>query len=129
MTFRELRHAQDWVLFFEHRCEREMQRIADGDPPLFADLIQIFGGRPITDARDGNFAPGALVLRPLPRLPILISHWPAEDAFGSKLTIFFDRTAEQNLPVESLYRLVGGIVEMLRKIVGRQIALHAPVAG
>ncbi len=123
VTFRELRHAQDWIRFFEHRCERELQHIADGDPSLFGDLVQIFGGRPITDAVDGSFAPGALVLRPLPLVPMLISYWPAEDAFGSKLTIYFDRTAEKNLPVESLYRLTGGIVEMLRKIVQRQIAL------
>ncbi len=121
VTFRELRHAQDWIRFFEHRCEREMQRIADGDPQLFGDLLQIFGGRPLPDPPNGSFAPSALVIRPLPRLPVLISYWPAEDTFGSKLTLFFDRTAEENLPVESLYRLSGGIVEMLRKITQRQM--------
>jgi len=119
VLFRELRHTKDWVLFFGHRCEGEMQHIADADPHLFVALLQIFGGKPPVDPDRGTFAPDALVIRPLPRLPILISYWPAEGAFGSKLTILFDRTAEENLPAESIYRLTGGLVEMLRKTLQR----------
>jgi Domain of unknown function (DUF3786) len=61
----------------------------------------------------------ARVICPLPRIPLLISYWPDEAGFGSRLTLFFDRTAEKNLPAESLYRLAGGLLEMLRKMVQR----------
>jgi len=73
VLFRELRHTSDWILFFDHRCEAELRRIADVDPRLFMDLLQIFGGRPLPDPGDGCFAPDALVIHPLPRLPILVS--------------------------------------------------------
>jgi len=125
VLFRELRHAQDWILFFDHRCEAELRRIADVDPLLFLDLLQIFGGQPLTDPGDGSFAPNARVIHPLPKLPILVSYWPAEDTFGSKLTLFFDRTAERNLSADYIYRLVGGLVEMLRKILRRHTAQPA----
>lgn len=125
VLFRELGHARDWIRFFDHRCEGALLRLADGDPQLFVDLLRIFGGQPVRDPGAGRFAPDALEIRPLPRLPILISHWPTEGDFGSKLTLFFDRSAEQNLPAESIYRLVGGLVEMLRKILQRQAALSA----
>lgn len=125
VLFRELRHTQDWILFFGHRCETELQRIADVDPALFLDLLQIFGGKPETHPDDNSFAPDALVIHPLPRLPVLISYWPAEDSFASKLTLFFDRTAERNLSADYIYRLVGGIVEMLRKIMQRHSAQPA----
>jgi hypothetical protein len=119
VLFRELGHTQDWIRFFDHRCAGELHRLADMDPQLFVDLLRIFGGKPPVDPGDGSFAPEALVIHPLPRVPILISYWEAEGDFESKLTVFFDRTAEKNLPAESLYRLTGGLVEMLRRILPR----------
>ncbi len=123
VLFRELAHARDWIRFFEQRCEAEMLRIANTDPQTFVDLLRIFGGKAVADPGDGRFAPEALEIRPLPRLPILISYWPPEDEFEAKLSLFFDRSAEQNLPAESIYRLVAGLVEMLRKILQRHGAL------
>lgn len=123
VVFGQLRHAKDWTRFFDHRCDGEMLRIANSDPEVFLDLIRIFGGKPVADPSAGRFAPGALEIRPLPRLPILISYWPPEDGFDAKLSLFFDRSAEQNLPAESIYRLVAGLVEMLRKILQRHGAL------
>jgi hypothetical protein len=58
----------------------------------------------------------SVVLYPLPKVPILICYWKSEDDLESRLHVFFDDTAEKNLPVESLFTLGTGIVRMLEKI-------------
>ena len=60
-----------------------------------------------------------MVLYPLPKVPVLICYWKAEDDIESKLHVFFDDTAEKNLPVDSLFTLGTGIVRMLEKIMHR----------
>ena len=58
----------------------------------------------------------SVVLYPLPKVPILICYWKPEEDLASRLHLFFDATAEKNLPVESLFTLGTGLVRMLEKI-------------
>ena len=58
----------------------------------------------------------SLVLRPLPKVPILICYWKPEDGLESSLNLFFDSTVEENLRIESLYALCTGLVRMFEKI-------------
>jgi hypothetical protein len=46
----------------------------------------------------------------------MVAYWCVEEEFESKLTLFFDRSAEVNLGAESIYLLTRGIVEMLTRI-------------
>lgn len=39
-----------------------------------------------------------------------------EDGFESNLNLFFDSTADDNLPIESIYALGTGLVRMFEKI-------------
>jgi hypothetical protein len=52
----------------------------------------------------------------MPRVPLMIAYWCADQEFESKLTLFFDRSAEVNLGAESIYLLIMGIVEMFTRI-------------
>jgi hypothetical protein len=61
----------------------------------------------------------SVVLYPLPRVPMLICYWRPEEDMESKLHIFFDKTAEKNLPLDSLFTLGTGIAMMLEKIMAR----------
>ena len=116
VPFRELEHGRTWAPLFEQRCEKPLKIIADSYSDLFEDLISLFSG---TSAHDRFESDIAVVLYPLPRVPMLICYWRPDDGIESKLHIFFDGTAEQNLSVESLFTLGTGLVRMFEKIMHR----------
>jgi hypothetical protein len=113
MPFRELEKGNMWEQLFERRCETPLKRIADGHAELFEDLISMFSG---TSSPDQFSSDISVVLYPLPKVPILICYWKPEEGMGSKLHVFFDETAEQNLTMDSLFTLGTGLVRMFEKI-------------
>ncbi len=121
VTFGELKNSEDWRRFYSHRCEKGMQDIAEKDPDLFFDVMDLFGSGPPEATAGEAFATAdyATVLFPLPKVPILIAYWKAEDRFDARLTLLFDRSAEDNLGAESIYLLVMGMLEMLKRITAR----------
>lgn len=116
VPFRELEHGKTWAPLFEQRCEKPLKVIADSYNDLFEDLISLFSG---TSAHDRFESDIAVVLYPLPKVPVLICYWRPDDGMESKLHIFFDGTAEQNLSIESLFTLGTGLVRMFEKIMHR----------
>ncbi len=116
VPFRELPQGKTWTPLFEQRCEKPLKRIADSHSDLFGSLIALFGGTAAARAFDSDIS---VVLLPLPRVPMLVCYWRPEDGMESQLHLFFDDTAEQNLPVESLFTLSTGIVRMLERIMFR----------
>jgi hypothetical protein len=87
--------------------------IDDTHGELFEDLISMFSGV----SSFNNFSSDiSVVLYPLPKVPILVCYWRPEDDLESRLHLFFDDTAEKNLPIESLFTLGTGLVRMLEKI-------------
>ncbi len=113
VPFRELPKGRTWAPLFEQRCEKPMKRIADAYSDLFADLVGMFGGSSSSPAFDSDVS---VKLRPLPKVPLLVCYWRPDEGMESKLHLFFDDTAERNLPVESLFTLGTGIARMLEKI-------------
>lgn len=115
--FSELKHAKDWVRFFEWRCEKVMQSMVDEDPDLFCDMIDLFAVSDETGSTE-PFASADYVftLYPLPKVPMKIVIWKADEQFDSKLSLFFDKSAEGNLGVEAIYMLCVGFLEMLKRI-------------
>jgi hypothetical protein len=116
VPFRELPRGKTWNPLFEQRCEKPLKRIADSHSELFEALVSMFGGTSAARAFDADIA---VVLFPLPRVPMLVCYWKPEDGMESQLHLFFDDTAERNLPVESLFTLATGIVRMLERIMFR----------
>ena len=60
-----------------------------------------------------------LVLRPLPKVPMLINYGKPEGNFDSNFNIFFASNAENNLNIESIHMLCSGLVTMFEKITSR----------
>ncbi len=58
----------------------------------------------------------ALVLHPLPHIPILICYQAADGDLESELNVFFDECCAVNLHIKSLYTLCAGLVQMFEKI-------------
>ncbi len=113
INFRELKDGQVRFAHFQQRCEKPLKQIADTYPELFTDLLEIFEGKRVDSPMNSDVS---IALYPLPLVPILIGYWYPEEELESSLHIFFDETAQDNLPIDSLYTLSEGIVMMFGKI-------------
>jgi hypothetical protein len=112
ISFREIKGGIEWQALFTNRCEEPLRKLADGNPGLLHDIIDLFMGRTI-DWYDADIA---LVLHPLPKFPILICYQEPEDDLDSKLTIFFDECCSVNLHIKSIFTLCHGLVQMFTKV-------------
>ena len=113
LHLRDLPGGLDWKHFFEHRCEKALKKVIDQHTNLFELIIDIFSGSPAPEQFDSDIA---VLIHPLPRLPILICYWKPEDGMDSSLNMFFDASAGQNLPIDAIYILCMGLVTMFEKI-------------
>lgn len=113
VPFRELKNGAMWAPLFGQRAEKPLKRVADSYTDLFEHMIQVFNAKRAPNAFESDIA---VILHPLPRIPLLICYWKPDDGMESQLNIFFDDTAEDNLDVDSLYRITAGLVLMLEKI-------------
>ena len=113
VSMRELEGGKDWAHFFEHRCEKPLQKVADAYPDLFADMVQLFNGRQVENHYESDIS---VVMHPFPKLPLLICYWRPEEGMASDLHVFFDSRAESNLNIESIYALGAGLLRMFEKI-------------
>ncbi|WP_163339532.1 DUF3786 domain-containing protein [Desulfopila sp. IMCC35008] len=113
VPFRELETSKDWARFFDHQCVRLLKKIADSNPSFFEDIISLFNGKPVEDHYDADIS---LIIKPLPLLPILFCYNNPEDGLESDLNLFFDFTADKNLPVEDIYILITGLAKMFEKL-------------
>lgn len=112
LPMRDLRGGMEWGQFFEHRTEVPLKKVIDGYLDLFKIMFDVFGAQQ-AEAFDSDIA---VVLHPLPKVPMLICYWQAEDGMDSDLHMFWDATAPDNLMVDALYFLGAGMVTMFEKI-------------
>ncbi|SHI52411.1 DUF3786 domain-containing protein [Desulfosporosinus lacus] len=118
VPFRELSSDTVWDSFFEQRFEKPLKQLIDSYPDLIEDLIYIFNGKPVETSFTSDIS---LVLYPLPKIPLLICYKKPEEDLESKLNVFFDSTAGDNLQIDSIYRLCVGLLVMFQKISSRHI--------
>jgi hypothetical protein len=127
VPFRELEHGKTWNPLFERKCEQPLKHLADTHADLFEDLISMFSGTSSTNHFSSDIS---VVLYPLPKLPMMVCYWKPEEGMESRLHLFFDDRAEENLLIESIYSTCMGIVRMLEKIMqkhaGRSHAFSLP---
>ncbi len=116
LPLRELESGAVWARLFEQRCEKPLKRIADSHPGLFEDLIGLFSAARAPRSFNSDVA---VMLRPLPVVPVLICYWKAEDGMDSKVHLFFDETAPKNLSPDSLFTMATGMVMMFEKIMAK----------
>ena len=113
VSMREIKDGAAWAPLFAQRGEKPLKRLADTHTDLFELMIHIFSAKPAPRAFDSDIA---VILRPLPRIPILICYWKPDGVMESSLNVFFDDSAQFNLTIDSLYRLCAGLVVMFEKI-------------
>ncbi len=112
VPLRDLPGGPDWGRFFEHRCVQTLKKVIDGCTDLFETMIDVFQAEPAR-AFDSDVA---VVLYPLPKVPMLICYWKPEEGMDSDLSLFWDADAEENLNIDSLCYLGTGMTNMFEKI-------------
>jgi hypothetical protein len=112
-SFRELKDGRERYPLFQKRCEEALKRVADGYPDLFDDLVHIFSGRKVARRFRSDIS---VVLNPLPLVPLMICYWLPDEGLSSSLNLFFDRTAEENLDIGSVFTLGTGFAQMIEKL-------------
>jgi hypothetical protein len=112
ISFREIKGGIDWRGLFQSRCETPLRLLADKHPELLKDIVELFMGEEV----EGFDAEIALVLHPLPHVPILICYQVADGELESELNIFFDECCAVNLHIKSIYTLCAGLVQMFENI-------------
>lgn len=120
--------AGDWVPFVAltggrdrnplhmQRGETPIKEVADQHTDLFFDLLALFNGKELDN---GLTADRAVVLQPLPKVPVVVAYSFPEDDFESSMRLLFDRQVEENISAESLRTLVAGMARMIRRLVRR----------
>jgi hypothetical protein len=113
IPMREIRNGAAWAPLFAQRGEKPLKRLADAHTDLFELMVHIFSARPAPRAFDSDIA---VILHPLPRIPVLICYWKPDGDMESSLNVFFDDSVEHNLTIDYLYRICAGMVVMFEKI-------------
>ena len=116
VPFRELAGGKDRSIFFEHKCEKPLKKLADSYTDLFEDMMDIFNGTQVENHYESDIS---LILWPLPGLPMLVCYWKPDEGLGSDLNLFFDVTAEEKLDIDAIHTLGTGLVTMFEKIARR----------
>jgi hypothetical protein len=113
VPFRELPEGKEGERLFAQRCEKPIKKLADTHTDLFDDIIHLFSGRQVENYYDSDIS---IVLKPLPKIPMLICYWKADAEMDSDLKIFFDAATKDNLDTDSVNSLITGFSRMLEKI-------------
>lgn len=116
---RDLPRRSQWVrevdlrggaMFFQgpHALKVEpLERRFGGDPQGFLEAGRRWGGLP------RPFGDAAFEVRALPRVPLVYVLWAADEEFPARVRVLFDATADQQLPLDALWGLVGEVTERL----------------
>jgi len=106
ISFRELKDGKERHPIFQKRCEAPIKQVAD-------TYLHLFGGTQVEKQFQSDIS---VVLHILPKIPVMICYWFAEDGLESSLHIFFDKTADVNLDIDSIYTLAAGLAIMFSKL-------------
>jgi len=120
LPLREFKGGREKNSLFVQCSERPFKTLADTYPDLFEELIVLFNGEAVDERFQSDIS---LVLRPLPRLPILVCYWKPDEGMDSDLHLFFDASADENGGIDTIYTVATGIVMMFGKIARRHWAL------
>ncbi len=113
VPMRELKGGREKNALFVQRSEKSLKKIADTYTGLFEDLMVLFNGKKVENHYESDIS---LVLYPLPKLPLLICYWKAEESMESDLHLFFDSSADMNADIDIVYGIAAGIIVMFEKI-------------
>ena len=116
LSFRELVGGKEKYALFKKRGEDVLQELADKYTDFFDDIVHMFNGKKVEKRFESDVS---VVLYPFPLVPIMICYWKPDEGLGSSLNLFFDKSVDVNLGVDSTYFLGTGLTQMFYKLAER----------
>ena len=110
INFRDLRGGSIKAEAFHGECELEIAGLLETDPIALIDKLTSLGA----EKADGFSADHSFILQALPRIPLLILLWEADDEFGADCKVLLDPSAVDYLDIESLCYLGEELVRVLK---------------
>jgi len=90
-----------------------MKRVADIYTDLFNDIVTVLNGKEVEKEFQSDIS---VVMNVLPKIPVMICYSLPEDGLESSLNIYFDKTADQNLDIGSIFSIGAGLTQMFTKM-------------
>ncbi|NMB40443.1 MAG: DUF3786 domain-containing protein [Firmicutes bacterium] len=103
ITFKELPGGQIYVEPYQNRTIRPLLKYFGEKPEKFAELAVELGGKA------SSFGDISMIMRPLPRVPIMFVLWEGDEEFPASANILYDAVAPDYLPTED-YALLPGLI-------------------
>lgn len=113
LSYRELPGGQEKYPLFKKRGEDVLLQLASKYTDFFSDIVQMFDGRAVEKQFLSDVS---VVLYPFPLVPIMICYWQPDEGLAASLNIFFDKSAGENIGVDSAFSLGTGLVRMFEKL-------------
>jgi hypothetical protein len=113
ISFREIRGGKEKYALFKKRGEDVLKQLADKYTDFFDDIVHMFNGKTVEKRFESDVS---VVLYPFPLVPVMICYWKPEDELGSSLNLFFDKTIDENLGLDSTFFLGTGLAQMFGKL-------------
>lgn len=102
VPYRELPGGADFARSLEQAVEARLARFFGGRLDALQKAARALGGRP---AEDMGSADGAWVFEALPKIPMMLTFYEADDEFPAEARTFYDLTAPNFLDLECLAAL------------------------
>lgn len=113
ISMREIDGGKEKYPLFKKRGEEVLKVLADKYPDFFNDIIHMFSGKQVAEQFASDIS---VVLHPLPLVPFMFCYWQPDDGLGSTFNVFFDRSINHNLNIESAFMLASGVARMVEKL-------------
>jgi hypothetical protein len=113
VSFRELEGGKEKYALFKKRGEDVLKHLADNYTDFFEDIVHMFKGKTVDERFESDVS---VVLYPFPLVPIMICYWKPEDELESSLNVFFDKTVDDNLGIDSAFSIGTGLAMMFEKL-------------
>jgi hypothetical protein len=98
-----------------------VRRLA-GDSTGVSDAVTLLGGRALLPDELATNADTAWIVEALPRVPVAILWWDADDEFPARAELLFDQTAPSHLPTDGCAVLGSWLITRLAAEVERRRA-------
>ncbi len=113
ISFREIKGGKEKYALFKKRGEEVLKYLADNYTDFFDDIVHMFNGKTVEKRFESDVS---VVLYPFPLVPIMLCYWKPEEDLESSLNLFFDKTINDNLGIDSTYSLGAGFARMVEKL-------------
>ncbi len=111
VSFAELKGGGVKVEAIIKECEAPLSEMFSKNAKAAAGAIEKLGAKQI----DFQASQHTWIFYLLPKIPILILYWPANDEFQASVKLLFDRTADRFLDVESIVFLCENFTDVIER--------------